>query len=67
MINNVMGNIIVIVLNILLFSSINLMAVNKEVLVYEGAYVYKVKDHYYLYCTHGGLDGFQLALRSKNI
>jgi len=33
----------------------------------EGAHVYKINDYYYLYCTYGGLDGFQAALRSKNI
>jgi len=33
----------------------------------EGAHVYKIKDYYYLYCTYGGLDGIQVALRSKNI
>jgi beta-xylosidase len=47
----------------------------KDVLVYkgdirnglEGAHVYKINGYYYLYCTYGGLDGFQVALRSKNI
>ncbi len=33
----------------------------------EGAHVYKIDGYYYLYCTYGGLDGFQAALRSKNI
>lgn len=33
----------------------------------EGAHVYKINGHYYLYCTYGGLDGIQVALRSKNI
>ncbi|MFO7447381.1 MAG: glycoside hydrolase 43 family protein [Ignavibacteriaceae bacterium] len=33
----------------------------------EGAHVYKINGYYYLYCTYGGLDGFQAALRSKNI
>jgi len=33
----------------------------------EGAHVYKINGLYYLYCTYGGLDGFQAALRSKNI
>lgn len=33
----------------------------------EGAHVYKINGYYYLYCTYGGRDGFQVALRSKNI
>ncbi len=33
----------------------------------EGSHVYKINGYYYLYCTYGGLDGFQVALRSKNI
>lgn len=33
----------------------------------EGAHVYKINGFYYLYCTYGGLDGIQVALRSKNI
>jgi beta-xylosidase len=33
----------------------------------EGTHVYKIGGYYYLYCTYGGLDGFQVALRSKNI
>ena len=33
----------------------------------EGAHVYKLNGYYYLYCTYGGRDGFQVALRSKNI
>jgi beta-xylosidase len=33
----------------------------------EGAHVYKIGAYYYLYCTYGGLDGIQVALRSKNI
>jgi beta-xylosidase len=33
----------------------------------EGSHVYKINGYYYLYCTYGGLDGFQAALRSKNI
>ncbi len=53
----------------------NLVAKGEDVLVYtgdirnglEGAHVYKINDYYYLYCTYGGLDGFQVALRSKNI
>lgn len=53
----------------------NLVAKDEDHLVYkgdirrglEGAHVYKINDYYYLYCTYGGLDGFQVALRSKNI
>jgi len=53
----------------------NLKAKGEDVLVYtgdirkglEGAHVYKINGYYYLYCTYGGLDGFQVALRSKNI
>jgi beta-xylosidase len=33
----------------------------------EGAHVYKLFGYYYLYCTYGGRDGFQVALRSTNI
>lgn len=33
----------------------------------EGSHVYKINGYYYLYCTYGGLDGFQVALRSQNI
>jgi beta-xylosidase len=33
----------------------------------EGTHVYKINSYYYLYCTYGGGDGFQVALRSKNI
>ena len=33
----------------------------------EGTHVYKINDYYYLYCTYSGLDGIQVALRSKNI
>ena len=47
----------------------------EDVLVYEGdirrglegAHVYKINGYYYLYSTYGGLDGIQVALRSKNI
>ena len=50
-------------------------AVGKDSLVFvgdirkgiEGTHVYKINGYYYLYCTYGGLDGFQVALRSKNI
>jgi len=53
----------------------NLVAKDEDVLIYtgnirkglEGAHVYKIDGYYYLYCTYGGLDGFQVALRSKNI
>ena len=33
----------------------------------EGAHVYKINNYYYLYCTYGGVDGIQVALRSVNI
>lgn len=33
----------------------------------EGSHVYKINGYYYLYCTYGGRDGIQVALRSKNI
>lgn len=33
----------------------------------EGMHVYKINGYYYLYGTYGGLDGIQVALRSKNI
>ncbi len=33
----------------------------------EGTHVYKINGYYYLYCTYGGGDGYQVALRSKNI
>jgi len=33
----------------------------------EGTHVYKIDGYYYMYSTYGGLDGFQVALRSKNI
>jgi len=53
----------------------NLAPVAKDSLVFtgdirkglEGTHVYKLNGYYYLYCTYGGLDGFQVALRSKNI
>jgi beta-xylosidase len=52
-----------------------LTAIGKDSLVFtgtirkglEGAHVYKINGYYYLYCTYGGLDGIQAALRSKNI
>ena len=33
----------------------------------EGTHVYKINGYYYLYCTYGGIDGIQVALRSTNI
>ncbi|MFA5302341.1 MAG: glycoside hydrolase 43 family protein, partial [Bacteroidales bacterium] len=33
----------------------------------EGTHVYKIDGYYYLYCTYGGRDGIQVALRSRNI
>jgi beta-xylosidase len=33
----------------------------------EGMHVYKINGFYYLYGTYGGGDGFQVALRSKDI
>jgi len=33
----------------------------------EGMHVYKLNGYYYFYGTYGGSDGFQVALRSKNI
>ncbi len=53
----------------------NFVAKNDDVLVFtgdirpglEGSRVYKINGYYYLYCTYGGGDGFQVALRSKNI
>jgi beta-xylosidase len=33
----------------------------------EGSHVYKINGYYYLYCTYGGVDGIQVALRSHNI
>ncbi|NNV57949.1 glycoside hydrolase family 43 protein [Limnovirga soli] len=53
----------------------NLAPIGPDSLVYkgdirkglEGTHVYKLNGYYYLYCTYGGLDGMQVALRSKNI
>jgi len=53
----------------------NLAPVSKDSMVFtgdirkglEGMHVYKISDTYYLYGTYGGLDGIQVALRSKNI
>jgi beta-xylosidase len=53
----------------------NLVAKGPDSLVYtgdirrglEGTHVYKIHGYYYLYCTYGGRDGIQVALRSKNI
>ncbi len=33
----------------------------------EGMHVYKINGYYYLYGTYGGVDGIQVALRSKSI
>jgi beta-xylosidase len=53
----------------------NFVARDKDSLVFtgdirgglEGTHVYKINGYYYLYCTYGGGDGFQVALRSRNI
>jgi beta-xylosidase len=53
----------------------NFKAISKDSLVFtgrmrgglEGAHIYKLNGYYYLYCTYGGADGWQVALRSKNI
>lgn len=53
----------------------NLHAISPDSLIYtgdirgglEGTHVYKINGYYYLYCTYGGRDGIQVALRSKNI
>lgn len=53
----------------------NLIAIGRDSLVYtgdlrrglEGTHVYQINGYYYLYCTYGGRDGIQVALRSKNI
>ncbi|MBA7537960.1 Beta-xylosidase [subsurface metagenome] len=53
----------------------NFTAISKDSLVYtgdirkglEGMHVYKINGYYYLYGTYGGVDGIQVALRSKNI
>ncbi len=53
----------------------NLVAKSETKLVYtgdirgglEGTHVYKINGFYYLYCTYGGVNGIQVALRSKNI
>lgn len=53
----------------------NFVAIDKDVLVFEGdirnglegAHLYKIDEYYFLFGTYGGLDGFQVALRSKNI
>lgn len=33
----------------------------------EGTHFYKINGYYYLYCTYGGPNAYQVALRSKNI
>ncbi len=53
----------------------SLVAIGPDSLVYtgdirkglEGTHMYKINGYYYLYCTYGGRDGMQVALRSKNI
>ena len=53
----------------------NLTSLTPDSLVYtgdirrglEGTHVYRINGYYYLYCTYGGRDGIQVALRSKNI
>ena len=53
----------------------HLAPISKDSLIFEGTirkglegmHVYKINEYYYLYGTYGGLDGFQAALRSKNI
>lgn len=53
----------------------NLAPISKDSLVFtgnirgglEGSHVYKINGYYYLYCTYGGANGIQVALRSKNI
>lgn len=53
----------------------NLAPIGKDSLVFtgnirgglEGTHVYKINAYYYLYCTYGGLNGIQVALRSRNI
>ncbi len=53
----------------------DLEAIGEDTLVYtgdirrglEGMHAYKINGYYYLYGTYGGFDGFQVALRSRNI
>ncbi len=53
----------------------NLAPVSRDSLVFvgnirkglEGTHLYKLNGYYYMYSTYGGLDGMQVALRSKNI
>jgi beta-xylosidase len=53
----------------------NFAPISQDSLVYtgdirvgiEGTHVYKINGYYYLYCTYGGADGIQVALRSKSI
>ncbi|MBB3188098.1 glycoside hydrolase family 43 protein [Microbacter margulisiae] len=33
----------------------------------EGTHFYKINGYYYLYSTYGGVDGIQVALRSKHV
>ena len=53
----------------------NFAPISKDSLIYvgdirrglEGSHVYKINGYYYMYSTYGGLDGIQVALRSKDI
>jgi beta-xylosidase len=53
----------------------NFAPLSKDSLVYtgdirgglEGSHMYKIGGYYYLYCTYGGLNGIQVALRSENV
>jgi beta-xylosidase len=53
----------------------NFAPVSKDSLVFtgdirpglEGSHIYKLNGYYYLYCTYGGGNGCQVALRSKSI
>ena len=53
----------------------NFTAIGRDSLIFkgdlrpgiEGSHFYKLNGYYYLYCTYGGADGLQVALRSKNI
>jgi len=53
----------------------NFAPISKDSLVFtgdlrgglEGSHIYQLNGYYYLYCTYGGADGFQVALRSKSI
>ncbi len=53
----------------------NLAPISKDSVIFdrvqrkglEGSHVYKINGYYYIYATYGGGDGYQIALRSKNI